>query len=175
LERTDPAIIWSRKSNNLEGTSMKKKLKRIYRRVHIKMMTQHMRWRYRARSLPKTFEPLIAQAKGLERQSLVHDYYSQLIEIDLERRSDSDQKLIRRAHSLNVPIPTRQEQDGLWEECQGSLNLTEKGTHHLLKAIQAKRTERLALWKAQLTIFEWSPVIIGLIVVLIGLVSVLRK
>lgn len=104
-------------------------------------------------------------------------YASQGWEIDRERREDSDFRLIRKARRYDIPIPSKQEKEGLWEEFeQGFWLLTDQGVHHLLKEIRAEQKERLALWKAWFDlILGWVPAIIGLIGTLIGLVSVLRK
>lgn len=105
-----------------------------------------MQWRYEARSLRRLYEPLIAQAKGDERQNLHQEYGSELWKIDCDRRDDSDSKLIRKARRYDIPIPSKQEKDGLWEEFEsGFWLLTDKGVHHILKEIRAEQKERLAL------------------------------
>lgn len=156
---------------------MKKKLKRIIQQVLMEMMTQEMRWQAQERSLSRTYEPLIAQAKGDERRKVRQEYSDQLWEIEHERRKDGDFKLIRKAHRYDIPIPRRREEDGFWEEVgTGYWQLTEKGTHHLLKEIRQEQKERLALWKTWLDVWiGWVPLIIGIIGALIGLVSVLGK
>ena len=85
----------------------------------------------RTGTLSRTYEPLIAQAKGDERRKVRQEYSDQLWEIEHERRKDGDFKLIRKAHRYDIPIPRRREEDGFWEEVgTGYWQLTEKGTHH---------------------------------------------
>ena len=156
---------------------MKKKLKRIFQQVLMEMMTQDMRWQAQERSLSRTYQPLIAQAKGDERQKVRQEYHDLLWEIEDERLKYSCFKLLRKAHRYDIPIPRRREDDGFWEEVgTGFWLLTEKGTHHLLKEIRQEQKERLAVWKAWLDVWiGLGPLIIGIIGALIGLVSVLGK
>ena len=150
---------------------MIKKLKRMLRKL---FTTKEMRWRHWERSIHNEYKPLIASAKTAdEREELSFQYHEELREMDRDRRDYTDSKLISKARRHYIPIPLRQEEDGLWMEWEeGSWYLTEKGVHHLRKEIreEQKATRDLML--------GWTPLIttiIGLIGVLIALISIIRN
>ena len=156
---------------------MMKKLKRMLMRM---FTTKEMRWRNWERSIHKEYKPRIAVAKTVdERESLRFQYDEELWEIIRERREYTDRKLISKARCYDIPIPSRQEEDGLWMEYGPDWLLTEKGVYHLKKAVQEEQKATLALHKARLDlIVGWAPLItgmVGLVGALIGLVSVIRK
>lgn len=143
-------------------------------------MTQEMRWRHQERSLHKFYAPLLAKAKGVERESLHQELGSELWELERERNGDRDSKLTEKARRYDIPIPRKIEKDGLWQEFdQGFWLLTDQGVYHLKKAIQDEQMQRLTLYKARLDlIVGWTPFItalIGLTGALIGLSAVLGK
>ena len=153
------------------------KLKRLSKQVILTLMTKEMRWRHQERSLRKTYEPLLAEAKGNERESLHQELGSEMWEIFRERQEHNDLKLIRKARRYDLPIPPRREDDGLWEKWgPGNWILTEKGSYHLIREIRNEQKERLALRKARIDVaIGWVPLITGLIGTLIGLFSLFWK
>jgi hypothetical protein len=81
------------------------------------------------------------------------------------------QYLVSIADKLSLPIPPITKEDERWEQSgfSGRHVLTNRGITELRSLIRQEKREKYEL------IFRWSPILIGLIGAIIGLISVLRK